>query len=324
MKIFIERVLFALFFVIVTIGLHTTGQAQSALDGFDPNANGVVRAVVVQPDGKILIGGDFTTVLGVTRNRIARLNTDGTLDTAFDPNASGPVSTIAVQADGKVLAGGAFTNIGGQTRNSVARLTNDTPAFSTLAVTQNTLTLTRDGSAPQFSRVIFEQSTDNGATWTLLGTATNSFASSVVGKNANPFAPNAVGYTLGGQNIPTGQNVLIRARGFYNAGFQNGSATTEDKVRNVFLLIPSAANVSVGGRVLTNEGESLRNANVYLTDSLGNTRKAQTGAFGNFAFEGIEAGQTVTIFVAAKRYRFEARIVQVNDNVTDIALVALP
>ena len=34
-------------------------RGQSALDGFDPNANGVVRVVVVQPDGKILIGGDF-------------------------------------------------------------------------------------------------------------------------------------------------------------------------------------------------------------------------------------------------------------------------
>ena len=42
----------------------------------------------VQPDGKILIGGIFTTVLGVTRNNIARLNADGTLDTAFDPNAN--------------------------------------------------------------------------------------------------------------------------------------------------------------------------------------------------------------------------------------------
>src|SRR5437867_3171032 len=56
-----------------------TVSGQSALDGFDPNANGTVRVVVVQPDGKILIGGDFTTLSpngggAVTRNRIARLN----------------------------------------------------------------------------------------------------------------------------------------------------------------------------------------------------------------------------------------------------------
>ena len=47
-----------------------------------------VLATAVQPDGKILIGGIFTSVLGVTRNNIARLNTDGTLDTAFNPNAN--------------------------------------------------------------------------------------------------------------------------------------------------------------------------------------------------------------------------------------------
>src|SRR5260221_7308694 len=68
----------------------TSVAAQSALDGFDPNADGPVRVVVIQTDGKILIGGDFTTLSpngsSVTRNRIARLNPDGTLDMAFDPN----------------------------------------------------------------------------------------------------------------------------------------------------------------------------------------------------------------------------------------------
>jgi hypothetical protein len=88
-------------------------RGQSALDGFDPNANGQIYAVVVQPDGKILIGGDFTTLspnggAAVTRNRIARLNPDGTLDTAFNPNANSSVYSIAVQADGKILAGGAY------------------------------------------------------------------------------------------------------------------------------------------------------------------------------------------------------------------------
>src|SRR5438552_7239941 len=81
-------------------------RGQSALDGFDPNANGIVFVVVAQPDGKILIGGDFTTLSPnggptVTRNHIARLNSDGTLDTAFDPNANSRVDSIAVQADGK-------------------------------------------------------------------------------------------------------------------------------------------------------------------------------------------------------------------------------
>src|SRR5439155_11499050 len=96
----------------------------------NPNANGEIQVIVVQPDGKILIGGDFTTLspnggAAVTRNRIARLNPDGTLDTAFDPNANGTVWAIALQADGKILVGGQFfgaNSIGGQTRNNIARL----------------------------------------------------------------------------------------------------------------------------------------------------------------------------------------------------------
>jgi uncharacterized delta-60 repeat protein len=102
-------------------------RAQSALDGFDPNANGTVQVVVVQPDGKILIGGDFTALspnggAAVTRNRIARLNSDGTLDTAFDPNADATVYAIALQADGNIVVGGSFNTIGGQTRHRIARL----------------------------------------------------------------------------------------------------------------------------------------------------------------------------------------------------------
>jgi len=105
-------------------------RAQSALDGFDPNANGAVRVVVVQPDGRILIGGEFTALApnggaSVTRNSIARLNPDGTLDTTFNPNVSSPGSSvfaIALQADGKILVGGNFTRIGGQPRFNIARL----------------------------------------------------------------------------------------------------------------------------------------------------------------------------------------------------------
>jgi uncharacterized delta-60 repeat protein len=124
----------ALFSVLLLVAGAAAVRGQSALDGFDPNAispnpnaNGTVRIIVVQPDGKILLGGEFTTLSpnggpAVVRNRIARLNPDGTLDTAFDPNANGIVLSMAVQAEGKILVGGSFTSIGGQTRNGIARL----------------------------------------------------------------------------------------------------------------------------------------------------------------------------------------------------------
>jgi uncharacterized delta-60 repeat protein len=123
-----------LFLAVLLVGGATAALGQSALDGFDPNANGDllgdVRVMVVQPDGKILLGGDFTTLspnggAAITRNHIARLNPDGTLDTAFNPDANNTVYAIAVQADGKILVAGDFSganSIGGQTRNRIARL----------------------------------------------------------------------------------------------------------------------------------------------------------------------------------------------------------
>ena len=95
------------------------------LDNFNPNPNNSASAIVVQPDGKILIGGFFTTIDGVTRNYIARLDSDGTLDTSFDLNANSFVYSMALQPDGKILIGGNFTSLDGETRNRMARLNSD-------------------------------------------------------------------------------------------------------------------------------------------------------------------------------------------------------
>ncbi len=80
---------------------------------FNPNANGVVYAIAVQPDGRILAGGLFTNIGGQPRLRIARLDATTGLADSFDPNANSEIYSIVVQSDGKVLVGGLFTNIGG-------------------------------------------------------------------------------------------------------------------------------------------------------------------------------------------------------------------
>jgi uncharacterized delta-60 repeat protein len=66
-------------------------------------ANGNVNAIALQSNGKIIIGGDFTTVNGVTHNRVARLNADGTLDATFVGNISASVTGVAVESGGQVL-----------------------------------------------------------------------------------------------------------------------------------------------------------------------------------------------------------------------------
>jgi uncharacterized delta-60 repeat protein len=95
--------------------------------GFGNGANNIVNVSVIQPDGKVLIGGTFTSYGGFARNRIARLNADGSLDTSFvvGTGADSPVNAIAVLTDGKILIGGTFSSYNGTGRNRIARLNPD-------------------------------------------------------------------------------------------------------------------------------------------------------------------------------------------------------
>jgi uncharacterized delta-60 repeat protein len=92
-------------------------------------ANSDVIALALQPDGKIIVGGAFTNARGVTQNRIARLNADGSLDTSFNVGGTvgvnGIVYALALQPDGKIIVGGAFTTARGAAQNRIASLDPD-------------------------------------------------------------------------------------------------------------------------------------------------------------------------------------------------------
>jgi uncharacterized delta-60 repeat protein len=96
---------------------------------FDPGTgpNSTVKAVELQPDGNILIAGDFSTVNGITRKYLARLTSSGALDATFDPGI-GPdssIETIRLQTDGKLLVGGGFSTFDGYSQDHIARLNAD-------------------------------------------------------------------------------------------------------------------------------------------------------------------------------------------------------
>src|SRR5437667_927292 len=113
--------------------LAAEGRAQSAVDGFDAGADRNVKALAVQPDGKVIVGGTFSNLGGggtgtTTRKRIGRLNPDGTLDLGFNPGANDIVDALAVQSDGKIVVGGFFTMLGGGgtiSRNHIGRVNPD-------------------------------------------------------------------------------------------------------------------------------------------------------------------------------------------------------
>jgi len=83
-----------------------------------------VNRVEVLSDGKLYIAGDFQTFDGTSRPGVARLNSDGSLDTSFDALIGGGpnITDVKVQPDGKVLIGGTFTGIGGFNRSGFARV----------------------------------------------------------------------------------------------------------------------------------------------------------------------------------------------------------
>ena len=121
MTLKMKRLMMVGSFLLVGVILLGSPRSVRAADGdLDPSFNsghsvdGAVRAIVVQPNGKIIIGGLFTSFDGTVCNRIARLNPDGSLDRTF--GARGIVTTrigpesfagaIAIQRDGKLVAAG--------------------------------------------------------------------------------------------------------------------------------------------------------------------------------------------------------------------------
>ena len=126
-----------IYFTIILIGLTSLliankSNAQSgSLDySFNPGtgiSGAGVYCMALATNGQIIIGGDFSSYNGANLTRVARLNSDGSLDTSFDPGVgpSGEVDALAIQSDGKIVIVGHFGSVNGITRNGVARLRSD-------------------------------------------------------------------------------------------------------------------------------------------------------------------------------------------------------
>ena len=87
---------------------ETSGAPDATFNVGGTGANGFIAAVVVQPDGKILVGGGFTTFNGQARPLVVRLNANGSLDTGFTfatATSIRQIGSIALQPDGKILVG---------------------------------------------------------------------------------------------------------------------------------------------------------------------------------------------------------------------------
>jgi len=102
--------------------------AFSSTAGVSGGSQPTIMAVAVQPDGRLLLGGNFTRVNGTASAGLARLNADGTLDQSFPigtgvTGGAAQVTALALEiANGRALVGGAFAAVDGEPRNRVARI----------------------------------------------------------------------------------------------------------------------------------------------------------------------------------------------------------
>ncbi len=206
--------------------LETDGRLDSSFQDRQSGTEGGVYSLAVQPEGKVLVGGGFTSVNGVSRGNIARLNADGTLDSGFQNGLSGAdsiVFSISLQNDGKVLLGGGFRMVNGVSRGNIARLN-------------------ADGSLDNF----FQDG---------LAGAERDGVFSVLGQSDGRVLIGGLFATVNG----VGRNHIARlnADGTLDGSFQNELAGTDGSVASI--AVQSDAKVLLGGTFASVNGVIRRN-----------------------------------------------------------------
>ena len=189
-----------------------------------------------------------------------------------------------------------------------------------------------------YDGTVLEYTTDNGTTWTDIITGGGSFVSggytdTIDTGFSSPIADrqawtgNSGGYVDTVINLPAslnGQSVSFRWLTASDSSVVAGG-TPGQWVDNVQITgrvcsncVPTAASVSIGGRVVLPSDLGLTGAFVTLTDAQGVSRTTVTGKFGSFIFRDVAVGETYILRVSAKRYTFAPQVVSPTENVTGI------
>lgn len=78
--------------------------------------NGTIHVMARQPDGGVIVGGEFDSINGMERRNLARILPDGQLDPEWNPGTDGAVRSLAVDSDGSVFVAGSVNRVGGLPR----------------------------------------------------------------------------------------------------------------------------------------------------------------------------------------------------------------
>ena len=213
---------------------------------FDPevNFNGSVLALALQSDGQIVAGGVFTSVDGANLSHLARLNTDGTLDTSFLSGLSGAndnINAVLSQTDDRILIGGAFASVNGGVYNHVARLMTDGTIDSSF----------QPGSGGDNAVYALAETFQNGARELYVGGAFSTFDD-----NPHPGVVRLDNYGAVDPSFATGlgANGAVYAIAAYptNAVYDNGSVLVGGSFTNFNnVVVGNLVRLNVNGAVDT-------------------------------------------------------------------------
>jgi len=212
------------------------------LQTFSLPLNGPVHAMTAQVDGRIVLVGDFTRSGGIDRGRVLRLGSDLTLEAAFETSADAELLAVALDESGGILAGGAITTVSGTGRTGAVRLLNDAATHALVVQTASAVLWQRGGASVESARILFEISTDDGATYSTLGGALSRFGGGW----------QLTGLTLSGDGI-------IRVRAWPQDSHSGGiiedtvefSIAPEISVEDAGTAVPSGGTVDFGNVQIT-------------------------------------------------------------------------
>ena len=240
---------------------------------FGDKFNGAVYAFAKQSDGKIIVGGQFSTYDNIPAEYIARLNTDGTLDTTFSANITNGfdyfVNALAIQSDGKIIVGGQFSTYDNIPAEYIARLNTDGTLDTTFSANitngfdyfVNALAIQSDGKiivGGQFStydnipaEYIARLNTDGTLDTTFSANITNGFNNGVtslaIQSNGKIIAG---GFFTTYDNIPADYIARLNTDGTLDGTFESNSGTGFDYFVYA-LAIQSNGKIIVGGAFTT-------------------------------------------------------------------------
>lgn len=193
---------------------------RGVLTDFAPQASGNVYSLIPLVDGSSFIGGDFSSVNGTPRGRVARLDSFGNLDPNFNPDFNGQLFGLTASSDGKLWVAGGFSSAQGIAQRGLARISQPLPAQDSLMLNGRDAFWHRSCVAPELVRDPRLYISNDGLNYTFYD-----YMRRIEG-----------GWVVRNLSVTAGQTLYLRARGVLAGGISNGSRSRIESTAQVLVM----------------------------------------------------------------------------------------